>query len=117
MPTTTTPGPGGGPNINAHGATDIPAPATTPIVPVPGYAATTTTSYSRATGSASKPVVPKLSGKHGERQATFDGGTGVGKHRREGERLHGYLCNIPPVEFETITYDQSRADQHPVGIP
>lgn len=33
------------------------------------------------------------------------------------ERLHGYLGNIPPVEFETITYDQSRADQHPVGIP
>ena len=36
MPTTTTPGSGGGPNMNAHGATDIPAPGTTPIVPVPG---------------------------------------------------------------------------------
>ena len=30
---------------------------------------------------------------------------------------HGYLGNIPPVEFETIIYDQSRANQHRVGIP
>ena len=28
--------------------------------------------------------MPKQSGKHGEHQATFDGDTGVGKHRRDG---------------------------------
>ncbi|WP_461666734.1 IS3 family transposase [Gordonia sputi] len=38
-------------------------------------------------------------------------------HWHNTERLHGYLGNIPPVEFETIIYDQSRADQHRVGIP
>lgn len=38
-------------------------------------------------------------------------------HWHNTERLHGYLGNIPPVEFETIIYDQSRADQHRAGIP
>ncbi|WHU49327.1 hypothetical protein QNM97_10315 [Gordonia sp. L191] len=64
MPTTTTPGPGGAPNINAHGATDIPTPGTTPIVPVPGRAPTTAeasptipTSPSGTSGPTSGPPV------------------------------------------------------------
>ncbi len=54
MPTTTTPGSGGGPNINAHGATDIPAPGTTPIVPVP----------SQTPAGAGSPIVENYSNRN-----------------------------------------------------
>ena len=36
-------------------------------------------------------------------------------HSQNHERLHNYLDDVPPVEFETVYYDKT-ADQSLVGI-
>ena len=38
-------------------------------------------------------------------------------HWHNTRRLHGYLGDRPPVEYEQAFYAANRDDQHPVGIP
>jgi putative transposase len=38
-------------------------------------------------------------------------------HWHNTSRLHGYLGNIPPAEYEQAFYAAHRTDQPPVGIP
>jgi putative transposase len=38
-------------------------------------------------------------------------------HWHNTRRLHGYLGDIPPAEFETAFYAAQRDDRIPVGIP
>lgn len=38
-------------------------------------------------------------------------------HWHNTTRLHGYLADIPPVEYEQAFYADNRTDQESVGIP
>ena len=38
-------------------------------------------------------------------------------HWHNTGRLHGYLGDIPPVEYEQAFYAAHRTDRAPVGIP
>lgn len=37
-------------------------------------------------------------------------------HRHNHERLHGYLGDVPPTEFEDTFYATKRTNQHLAGI-